>query len=180
MSAPPMSEPMKWYFHAETSGVHFLFAPLYLDSPWKLLIAYVIIIAICWAERALTFKLDTIVYKPYGNRIGTMILRTLYYGVATTLRLLYMLIAMYFNTGLFLVLVMALTTGQLVIEYKKSLRTARASLGELTSRSVPLQDDPSQGSHKSYHDNADEEEQQLFAVDDDEYSTKQNNRAGQI
>jgi hypothetical protein len=95
------------FIHAitETTGVHFLFAPIYLDSPWKLLIAYAIIIIICWAERFLTYKLDTIGYEPYGNRIGTIIVRTLYYGVATVLRLLYMLVAMYFNTGLFLVLV---------------------------------------------------------------------------
>lgn len=53
----------------------------------------------------LTYKLDTTVYSPYGNRIGIVILRTVYYAVATTLRLLYMLVAMYFNTGLFLVLV---------------------------------------------------------------------------
>lgn len=53
----------------------------------------------------MTYKLDTIGYEPYGNRIGTIIARTLYYGLATILRLLYMLVAMYFNTGLFLVLV---------------------------------------------------------------------------
>jgi hypothetical protein len=67
--------------------------------------AYAIIITICWTERFLTYKLDTIGYEPYGNRIGTIIVRTLYYSVATVLRLLYMLVAMYFNTGLFLVLV---------------------------------------------------------------------------
>ncbi|KAI8575317.1 hypothetical protein K450DRAFT_262365 [Umbelopsis ramanniana AG] len=89
--------------------------------------AYAIIVAICWTERFLTYKLDTIVYEPYGHSIGTIILRTLYYGIATALRLLYMLVAMYFNTGLFLVLVIALTTGQLVIEYKKSLSFTKRS-----------------------------------------------------
>ncbi|KAI9283465.1 hypothetical protein BC943DRAFT_338920 [Umbelopsis sp. AD052] len=147
MSAPPMSEPMKWYFHA---------------------------------ERLLTYKLDTIVYEPYGNRIGTIILRTVYYSIATAFRLLYMLVAMYFNTGLFLVLVMALTTGQLVIEYKKSLKASRGSLGELATRSIPLHDDPSQGHGKAYQDNADEEEQQLFAVDNDEFAMKQKKHTARI
>ncbi|KAG2180096.1 hypothetical protein INT43_003884, partial [Umbelopsis isabellina] len=117
-----MSEPMKWYFHAETTGVHFLFSPLYLDNSWKLLVAYILIIAICWTERLLTYKLDTVKYIPYENRLKTVVIRTSYYAIATVLRLWYMLIAMYFNTGLFIVLVAALTSGQLVVEYRKSLK----------------------------------------------------------
>ncbi|KAM3578543.1 hypothetical protein VKS41_008928 [Umbelopsis sp. WA50703] len=176
-----MSEPMKWYFHAETTGVHFLFAPLYLDSSWKLLVAYILIIAICWTERLLTYKLDTVKYVPYGNRTKMVIIRTAYYALATVLRLWYMLIAMYFNTGLFIVLVAALTSGQLIIEYKKSLSSYGSELEQQGGEgSIPLHSRSPHTQNKSYHDGADEEEQELFAVDPAEYDIKHTDHTGQM
>lgn len=173
LSVKLMSEPMKWYFHAETTGVHFLFSPLYLDNSWKLLVAYILIIAICWTERLLTYKLDTVKYIPYESRIKTVIIRTSYYAIATVLRLWYMLIAMYFNTGLFIVLVAALTSGQLVVEYKKSLNGYRSEHKQQGDEgSIPLHSRSPHTQNKSYRDGADEEEQQLFAVDPAEFDIK--------
>lgn len=68
----------------------------------------------CGFERMITYQLD---YKlavsnkkivpglTAYERIYNVMLRTILYGLVTTLRLLYMLIIMYFNTGLFVTVV---------------------------------------------------------------------------
>lgn len=68
----------------------------------------------CALERMATYYLDhkltashpTFVSATKAKeRISRVMIRTLLYGIVTTLRLLYMLVVMYFNTGLFLTVV---------------------------------------------------------------------------
>ncbi|KAI8143764.1 hypothetical protein BJV82DRAFT_578388 [Fennellomyces sp. T-0311] len=91
-----------------------------MDSGASLFAGYVLIVAICWSERAVTYF-----HEKYQSRHGSwkfIGLRTLLYGIATTLRLWYMLITMYFNIGFFIVVIFGLTSGQLVMEYLKATR----------------------------------------------------------
>ncbi|KAI9489473.1 hypothetical protein BDB00DRAFT_843106 [Zychaea mexicana] len=122
-------KPMNWWFHYEAQGTHLLFESFVIESGVSLFFGYVFIVAMCWSERAVTYYLDR--PKP-GEGSGTeggrsrqwkdIILRTVLYGVATTLRLWYMLVTMYFNIGFFIVVVVALTSGQLVVEALKATR----------------------------------------------------------
>lgn len=68
----------------------------------------------CALERMITYYLDHklttsndkfIPAKTATERVYNVALRTVLYGLVTTLRLLYMLVVMYFNTGLFLTVV---------------------------------------------------------------------------
>lgn len=71
----------------------------------------------CALERGVTYLLDNKFHKSserlinssVGERICYIVTRTVLYGVATTLRLLYMLVVMYFNTGLFVAVVCVYT-----------------------------------------------------------------------
>jgi hypothetical protein len=59
-------------------------------------------------------------------------------------------------------------------------RTESASHNDLTSRAIPLHSRTSQGHDKTYRDAADEEEQQLFAVDHEDFSIKNDNSSGHL
>ncbi|KAJ2959871.1 hypothetical protein NQZ79_g4668 [Umbelopsis isabellina] len=88
---------------------------------------------------------------------------------------------MYFNTGLFIVLVAALTSGQLVIEYKKSLNGYKSDHKQLGDEgSIPLHSCSPHAQNKSYRDGADEEEQELFAVDPTEFDNKHTDHTGRL
>ncbi|KAL0081099.1 hypothetical protein J3Q64DRAFT_1756605 [Phycomyces blakesleeanus] len=118
----------KLWFHSEVQNVHLLFESFTLDSPLHLGLGYLLVVAICWAERAITYWLDGATYK--GKKLWPQILlKTTLYGIVMTLRLLYMLICMYFNTGLFITIIFALTSGQLVFEFKKSSKVSNLSGG---------------------------------------------------
>lgn len=91
--------------------MHLLFEPLLLDNSLHLFLGYIFIVAICWAERAVTYYLDQHL-RPSPRLHGQwkhILLRTSFYAIATVLRLWYMLITMYFNTGLFIVVVCTLS-----------------------------------------------------------------------
>ncbi|KAI9254569.1 hypothetical protein BDA99DRAFT_518749 [Phascolomyces articulosus] len=128
MDAAP--QPMKWWFHQHAQGTHFLFESFIIENGVSRFFAYLFIFAICWSERGLTYILERHPLPSLGEtgrrglrwkRIG---LRTLVYGVATTLRLWYMLITMYFIIDFFIVVILALTSGQLVTEFLKSTRSS--------------------------------------------------------
>ena len=89
-------------YFIEVQGVHLLFESFVLDNGLKLFLAYIFIVAMCWTERGISFYLD---YRSRRQGWKDILLRTGLYGVATTLRLWYMLITMYFNIGLFIVVV---------------------------------------------------------------------------
>ncbi|CAO3576019.1 unnamed protein product [Absidia cylindrospora] len=116
---------MKWYFHKDIEGTHLLFESFQLADGWNLFAAYIFIVLMCWTERGLTYYLDQYAYTSQRIDWKQVVVRTVLYGFATVLRLWYMLTTMYFNTGLFIVVVVALTCGQFVIEVLKSSKTSR-------------------------------------------------------
>ncbi|KAI9299345.1 hypothetical protein BJ944DRAFT_189521 [Cunninghamella echinulata] len=100
-----MDKPMKWWFHNEIQGTHLLFDNFMIDNGYKLVLGYTFIVIICWSERALTYYYNQLEYKNKKSRWAKVGLRTGLYGITTLLRLWYMLITMYFNTGLFIMVV---------------------------------------------------------------------------
>lgn len=97
-------------FLIDTQGLHVLFESIALDESNGLIKAYLLIIAICASERALTYCLDhkfsnKTSTTTTGGRLLHVFTRTILYGLVTAFRLLYMLVIMYFNTGLFILVV---------------------------------------------------------------------------
>lgn len=91
-----------------------LFESIALDDNNGFAKAYILVIALCGSERAITYFLDHKLspstsnnsLKPEkGGRVMRIMSRTLLYGVVTAFRLLYMLVVMYLNTGLFITVV---------------------------------------------------------------------------
>ncbi|KAI7883373.1 uncharacterized protein EV154DRAFT_522638 [Mucor mucedo] len=119
----------KQWFHSDSDGLHLLFEPLALDAHSEVLTGYLFIGCMCALERMVTYYLDHKLTASHPTfvaatttieRISRVAVRTLLYGIVTTLRLLYMLVVMYFNTGLFLTVVFSLTVSQMIIEIIKS------------------------------------------------------------
>ncbi|KAH7923885.1 hypothetical protein BV22DRAFT_1196341 [Leucogyrophana mollusca] len=107
------------YLHFTFLGEHVLFASLRLKSLSTFLGGSVLISGICIAERLLTVALSKH-WGPRGvtrSRLRRAIWRTLLYSVVTTLRLIYMLVAMSYHVGLIFVTVASLSTAQFVVEY---------------------------------------------------------------
>ncbi|ORX62401.1 hypothetical protein DM01DRAFT_1331824 [Hesseltinella vesiculosa] len=122
------TQSMKWWFHSDLANVHLLFPGFTLETGEHVFAAYLFIFIICWLERSITFVMDTTLAprQHRESRWKLVLLRTLCYGLATVLRLWYMLITMYFNISLFAAVVIALTTGQLATEIlKTSARVTR-------------------------------------------------------
>jgi len=135
---------LKPYFHSETTGLHVLFQAFEITNTATLIVAYVVVGVMCWLERGLSFHMDSISYESApaagyggsrdgGRRFTKVLLRTILYGIVTTLRLFYMLVTMTCHTGLFIVVVTGLTTGQLVLEFLKSSAAAKSSVNPLQS-----------------------------------------------
>ncbi|GAA5798990.1 hypothetical protein HPULCUR_004399 [Helicostylum pulchrum] len=122
-----MENGKKW-FHNDNQDLHLLFEPLSLNESTELAVAYTLIAIMCALERGVSYWLDNRFHKSseklintsIGERIYYIVIRTVLYGIATTLRLLYMLAVMYFNTGLFITVVTSLTLSQLVVELIRS------------------------------------------------------------
>lgn len=76
-----------------------------MNSSLGLFFGYIFIVVVCWSERAITFYLEQPGSRARYREWRRILIRTGLYGVATVLRLWYMLITMYFNVGLFTVLV---------------------------------------------------------------------------
>lgn len=100
--------------YIDTQGLHLLFEPFLIDEEnGGLLPGYIFIALLCASERGLSYYMG---YRQHneslptltattGQRIAKVMIRTILYGIITTLRLLYMLVVMYFNTGLFILVV---------------------------------------------------------------------------
>ncbi|CDH54099.1 predicted protein [Lichtheimia corymbifera JMRC:FSU:9682] len=157
------SSSMVWWFHPEVQGVHLLFESFVLDNGGKLFLAYIFIVAMCWTERGISYYLD---YRTRRRGWKDILLRTGLYGVATTLRLWYMLITMYFNIGLFIVVVVSLTSGQLGVEYLKAYNAPSSKLYDERGYAQPTS--------KQQRYSHEEEQQQLFAVTDDAFELSRN------
>jgi len=108
--------------HSSFLGEHVLFGSLRLNSYSSFLLASLLTIGLCLAERALTYAMS-VKWSPLlsrRSRFRRALWRTSLYWVVTLARLLYMLISMTFHVGLIFVIVTSLASGQFVIEYLDS------------------------------------------------------------
>ncbi|CAG8482388.1 1469_t:CDS:2, partial [Scutellospora calospora] len=93
--------------------------------------ACMFITLLCWSERLLSYRLEHIKYERNRHRFRTILIRTFGYSMATIFRLFYMLITMTMNSQLFIIVVVGLTTGQLITEYLRSTSTYASKHGIL-------------------------------------------------
>lgn len=93
-------------FLLDANGLHLLFESFSLDDSNNMWIGYLVVWLICTAERWTSYCLDTLVSQQDTSVPCVFIIKkTVLYGIATTMRLLYMLVVMYFNTNLFIAVV---------------------------------------------------------------------------
>ncbi|KAG0702736.1 hypothetical protein DFH29DRAFT_804526 [Suillus ampliporus] len=107
------------YIHFSFSGEHILFSSLRLNTLWEFFLGILLTSVICLFERLLSFAISKH-WRPRfigRSRLAKAIWRATLYGVATTLRLIYMLIAMSYQVGLILAVVVMLSVGQFFFEY---------------------------------------------------------------
>ncbi|KAG2199749.1 hypothetical protein INT46_008690 [Mucor plumbeus] len=110
----------KQWFHNDSNGLHLLFESFTLEDSNNIWTGYLLVWMICTIERCVTYHLDKKSSDAITRkRLFIILQRTLLYGIATTMRLLYMLVIMYFNTGLFILVVVSLTLSQLFFEVLK-------------------------------------------------------------
>ncbi|KAI0686642.1 hypothetical protein BC835DRAFT_1513216 [Cytidiella melzeri] len=152
------------YLHFDLLGEHVFFPSLRLDSARHLVEACVLTIAICVAERSLTYAIHTS-WSPLNwtkrTRARKALWKAALYWVVTLLRLLYMLVAMTFSVWLLLITVTTLAAGQFIIEYLETpdyssmteCVTNAASTSSLprahSSSSVNVATDPAMGRPRS-------------------------------
>ncbi|KAL1923370.1 uncharacterized protein VTP21DRAFT_8350 [Calcarisporiella thermophila] len=147
------------FFHADVQGLHFLFQSFEISSPFALGAAFFCIALICWTERACTYLLDVshadILFNKF-SRSQQVLYRTGLYTIATILRLFYMLVTMSFHIGLFVMVVLALASGQLVVEYARAISLERRSQAVLweqrTSSTCNATDDDAHALLELQHD----------------------------
>ncbi|CAG8494853.1 16271_t:CDS:2 [Funneliformis mosseae] len=84
-------------------------------------LATLFVTSLCWCERLLTYYYENSEYDKNQERIKVFATRTLGYAVLTTLRFFYMLLIMSMNSQIFIVVVTGLTTGQLIVEFIRSI-----------------------------------------------------------
>lgn len=107
------------YVHFSFLGEHILFSSLRLNTTWEFFLGILLTSVICLSERFLSFAISKH-WHPHSidrSRLAKAVWRTTLYGVATTLRLIYMLIAMSYQVGLILAVVVMLSVGQFFFEY---------------------------------------------------------------
>ncbi|KAI9361405.1 hypothetical protein BD770DRAFT_470766 [Pilaira anomala] len=122
-----MENGYKKWFHSDTEGFHLLFEPLTFTESSDFITGYLLVSILCALERGITYWLDCrtddqLINARTADYIYQVLARTIMYGLATTLKFLYMLVVMYFNTGLFFAVVISLTLSQLVVELVKTSR----------------------------------------------------------
>ncbi|KAF8625200.1 hypothetical protein AX15_005505 [Amanita polypyramis BW_CC] len=107
----------KPHLHWSFEGEHVLFPNLYLNSWPDFFLSCVLAASVCVIERLLAISLDKHLAPPYVKRLHWRyaVWRTVVYGLATCMRLCYMLIAMTFNMGLILVIITSLACAQLIL-----------------------------------------------------------------
>jgi len=109
------------YFNSDFSNAVILFKGFTISTIPSFILACLFIITLCWSERLLSYYLEKFKYDRNRPQNRSILLRTVGYSIATTLRLFYMLIIMNMNSQLFIVVVVGLTTGQLTTEYLRSI-----------------------------------------------------------
>ncbi|KAG1810173.1 uncharacterized protein HD556DRAFT_1318506 [Suillus plorans] len=126
------------YVHFSFIGEHILLSSLRLNTVWEFFLGVLLTSVICLSERFLSFAIS----RHWGphfigrSRLAKAVWRTVLYGVATTLRLTYMLIAMSYQVGLILAVVVMLSVGQFFLEYVDAAPGKSATYDKL--RDLPL------------------------------------------
>ncbi|RIA86421.1 hypothetical protein C1645_878667 [Glomus cerebriforme] len=112
----------KLYLSSDLSKVVTFFSDFQVNSIFLFVLASFFVTFLCWSERFLNYyyhkKLN---YDQKQKRFKLIVMKTLSYGLLTTLRLFYMLIIMSMNSQIFIIVVTSLTTGQLIVEYIRSI-----------------------------------------------------------
>ncbi|CAB4419120.1 unnamed protein product [Rhizophagus irregularis] len=95
---------------------------LQVNSIFSFVLASIFVTLICWCERFLNYYYHKkSKYDRNQKRFRSIAVKTLSYGILTTLRLSYMLLIMSMNSQIFIIVVTGLTTGQLIVEYIRSI-----------------------------------------------------------
>ncbi|KAG2755403.1 hypothetical protein P692DRAFT_20716288 [Suillus brevipes Sb2] len=108
------------YVHFSFLGEHILLSSLRLNTIWEFFFGVLLTSVICLSERSLSFAISKQWHPRFigHSRLAKAVWRATLYGVATTLRLTYMLIAMSYQVGKFtLQKVVMLSVGQFFFEY---------------------------------------------------------------
>lgn len=107
------------YVHFSFLGEHILLSSLRLNTIWEFFFGVLLTSVICLSERLLSFAISKQWHPRFigRSRLAKAVWRATLYGVATTLRLTYMLIAMSYQVGLILAVVVMLSVGQFFFEY---------------------------------------------------------------
>ena len=117
--------PIYWVFFCskltDLSKVVILFSGFQVTSFHTFVLAALFVISLCWCERFFTYYYENAGYEKDMKRFKTVVTRTFGYAVLTTLRFFYMLLIMSMNSQIFIVVVTGLTTGQLIVEYIRSI-----------------------------------------------------------
>ncbi|KAJ8585854.1 hypothetical protein M405DRAFT_935787 [Rhizopogon salebrosus TDB-379] len=107
------------YLHSSFLGEHILFSSLRLNTFSEFFLGVLLTSVICLLERLLSFAINNH-WRPRcigRSRMAKALWGATLYGVATTLRLTYMLISMTYQIGLILTIVVTLSIGQIFFEY---------------------------------------------------------------
>jgi steroid 5-alpha reductase family enzyme len=103
------------------SKVVILFSGFHVTSFHTFVLATLFVISLCWCERLFTYYYENAGYEKDQKRFRRVLIRTFGYAVLTILRFFYMLLIMSMNSQIFIVVVTGLTTGQLIVEYIRSV-----------------------------------------------------------
>ncbi|KAG2154568.1 hypothetical protein DEU56DRAFT_769218 [Suillus clintonianus] len=136
------------YIHFSFFGEHVLFSSLRLNTFWDFFLGVLLTSVICLSERLLSFAISKH-WRPHligRSRLAKALWRATLYGVATTLRLLYMLIAMSYQVCLILAVVVMLSVGQFFFEYVDAAPAKSTTYDKIRD---PLLD--SESEDDSYH-----------------------------
>ncbi|KAE9409128.1 hypothetical protein BT96DRAFT_1012738 [Gymnopus androsaceus JB14] len=119
--------------HWSFGNTHVLFPALRINSFASFIAAALLVIALCFSERFLSFASEeewtpSLVSR---SRVRHALWKSTLYWLITLLRLLYMLCAMSFHAGLLIVITTSLAIAQFLIELRKEFRPQRSSYSSI-------------------------------------------------
>ncbi len=98
-----------------------LFSGFKVTSIHTFVLVALFVTSLCWFERLSTYYYESSRYNRNQKRFKTVAIRTFGYALLTIMRFFYMLLIMSMNSQIFIVVVTGLTTGQLIVEYIRSI-----------------------------------------------------------
>jgi len=108
-------------FLIDLSKVVILFSGFKVTSIHTFVLVALFVTSLCWFERLSTYYYESSRYNRNQKRFKTVAIRTFGYALLTIMRFFYMLLIMSMNSQIFIVVVTGLTTGQLIVEYIRSI-----------------------------------------------------------